>query len=431
LIKGTARASYFGDGRVRNQDKRKWACGPRPSRALHIIRMMTLSDDIAAVRRISAVPTILQVISESTGLGYALVARVTAEKWTVCAVRDVISFGLAVGDQLDVATTLCSEVRESLEPIVIEHASMDVEYRGHRTPKMYGFESYIAVPVFRADGEYFGTLCALDRRPAKLRGPKTLSMMKLFAELISLQLRAEEEHADNRAALAAEKVSSELREQFIAVLGHDLRNPLSSIVMGAELLLKQSWPESARASIVRIRKSAHRIDLLVKDLLDLARGRMGHGIPLTVSDTSDLEGRLRHVFDEVASTHPNRTIHFTSERCGTIGCDPQRVEQVLSNLLGNALEHGDTSEPVEVRLGDTADAFVLSVCNRGQPIPQDVLPNIFQPFYRRSTAQAPSGLGLGLFIVAQIAKSHGGFVAVTSSADEGTVFTFTLPRTPR
>jgi sigma-B regulation protein RsbU (phosphoserine phosphatase) len=387
-----------------------------------------IDQDIAAVARISAVPTILRVISESTGLGYALVARVTRENWTACAVHDVISFGLKVGDELDVATTLCSQVRDTFNTIVIEHASRDNVYCGHPTPKMYGFESYIAVPIFRANGDYFGTLCALDPRPAKLREPKTVSMMKLFAELISLQLVAEEEHAHSRAALASEKISAELREQFIAMLGHDLRNPLSSIAMGAEILLGQRLPDLVRAATIqRIRKSARRIELLVDDLLDLARGRLGGGIRLTVSEASDLEDRLRHIVDEVASSHPRRTIRFASDPCRTIACDPQRIEQVLSNLLANALTHSD-SEAIDVRLRDTTDAVVLSVRNQGRPIPAEVLPQLFQPFYRATAGQARSGLGLGLFIVAEIAKSHGGTVEATSSADEGTVFTFTLPR---
>src|SRR4051812_44069508 len=124
----------------------------------------SLSDDIAAVARVSAVPTILRVIAETTGMGYTLVARVTPAQWIACAVHDEISFGLKVGDELDVATTLCSEVRDSLKPIIVEHASREPSYCEHPTPKMYGFESYIAVPVFRRSGDYFGNVCALDRK---------------------------------------------------------------------------------------------------------------------------------------------------------------------------------------------------------------------------------------------------------------------------
>src|SRR4051812_8107506 len=125
--------------------------------------------DIAAIARIRAVPTVLQVVVESTGLRFAAIARVTKTSWTACAVHDSIAFGLKVGDCLDVATTLCQEVRVCLAPIVIEHASKEPEYCGHPTPRLYGFESYIAVPILRRTGEYFGNLCALDPEPAKLR----------------------------------------------------------------------------------------------------------------------------------------------------------------------------------------------------------------------------------------------------------------------
>jgi signal transduction histidine kinase len=391
----------------------------------------SVDQDVAAIGRIQSVPTILQVVSESTGLGFAVVARVTKESWTACAVLDRVSFGLAVGDQLDITTTLCSEVRDTLEPVVIDHASQDPRYCEHRVPKMYRFESYIAVPIFRRDGAYFGTLCALDPRPARLREHKTVSMMRLFAQLISLQLHAEEEHAHDRAALAEEKSKAELREQFMAVLSHDLRNPLSSISMGAHVLLGQSLSETARTTVQRIRRSAVRIELLVNDLLDLARGRSGKGLPLALAEVGDLEARLRHVASEVASAHPEQPITFVADGCGRLVCDPRRMEQVLSNLLANAVEHSSGAQPVEVRLHGTPSAVVLAVQNQGEPIAPAVLPRLFQPFYRGAQGHQPSGLGLGLYIVSEIARSHGGTVEAASTRERGTVFTFTVPRAPR
>ena len=142
--------------------------------------------DIAAIARISAVPGILSVISEVTGLRLALVARVTTDTWTACAVLDRMNFGLEVGGRLDVTTTLCSEVRDTRRAVIIEHASDEPAFCNHPTPKMYGFQSYIALPLLRATGEYFGTVCALDAKPARLRDEKTVTMFRLFSELISL-----------------------------------------------------------------------------------------------------------------------------------------------------------------------------------------------------------------------------------------------------
>lgn len=112
-----------------------------------------LQKDLAGIARISAVPAILRTMSATTGLRFTLISRVTTERWIACAVHDEIDFGIKAGGELDVATTLCSEVRDSHEAIVIDQASTDPIYREHRTPKMYGFESYVAVPIFRRNGE--------------------------------------------------------------------------------------------------------------------------------------------------------------------------------------------------------------------------------------------------------------------------------------
>ena len=116
----------------------------------------SIPSDVEAVARLEAVPTILRVVTETTGLRFSLVARVTQDTWTACAVHDELAFGLKAGGTLDVATTLCSEVRDSHTPIIINHASEDPRYCTHHTPKIYGLESYIAVPIFLTDGSYFG-----------------------------------------------------------------------------------------------------------------------------------------------------------------------------------------------------------------------------------------------------------------------------------
>ena len=145
-----------------------------------------LMRDVAAIGRISAVPTILRVVAELTGLRFAAVARVTRERWVACAVYDELSFGLRSGSELDVNTTLCAQVRDTCTAIVIEHASVDLDYREHITPKMYGFESYLSVPITLSDGSYFGTVCALDPRPTAIDRKAVLTQVTLFAEMIAL-----------------------------------------------------------------------------------------------------------------------------------------------------------------------------------------------------------------------------------------------------
>src|ERR1700674_1587354 len=124
--------------------------------------------DIAAVQRIDAVPRILEVVCQSTGMGFAAVARVTDERWICCAVLDQIDFGLKPGGELKVETTICHEIRQSREPVIINNVAEDEAWCKHETPARYGFQSYISVPIILADGSFFGTLCAIDPRPARL-----------------------------------------------------------------------------------------------------------------------------------------------------------------------------------------------------------------------------------------------------------------------
>jgi GAF domain-containing protein len=221
------------------------------------------SVDIAAVQGISAVPRILEVVCRSTGMGFAAVARVTEQRWICCAVRDEIEFGLAPGGELEVQTTLCHEVRQGYEAVIIDHVATDALYSGHHTPAKYGFQSYISMPIVLADGTFFGTLCAIDPRPARLNTPETIGMFKLFAELIATHLDAVDRLAASEARLLSERETAELREQFIAVLGHDLRNPLASIAAGTRMLSKGNSKEAANEILGLMRESVARMSSLM------------------------------------------------------------------------------------------------------------------------------------------------------------------------
>lgn len=268
----------------------------------------TLLDDLLTVQRISAVPAILQVLSETTGLRFAAVARVTETNWTACAVFDRIEFGLKVGGELDVTTTLCSEIHASHQPIIISQVSADPDYCHHHTPQIYGFESYISVPVLRANGSFFGTLCALDPLPRDLSSPATRAMFESFARLLTLQLDAEEQQQSTRAALADERLTGHQREQFIALLGHDLRTPLASIQAASDLLLRRSTEVGTQQLAEHVRTASQRASRMVDDLLDFARGQLGNGIPLNWTTPPELNRTLRQVTDELRNAHPRRVL---------------------------------------------------------------------------------------------------------------------------
>lgn len=165
--------------------------------------MRSVSDDVAAVGRIEVVPTILEVMATMTGMRFTAVARVTDTSWTACAVRDGIAFGLKPGDELELVSTICNEIRQHHEPVVFGSASADAHWRTHHTPKQYGFESYVSIPIIRADKSFFGTLCAIDPAPAKLDSPLLLQTLQLLARLVASELDAQELSASRAVALAA------------------------------------------------------------------------------------------------------------------------------------------------------------------------------------------------------------------------------------
>lgn len=390
-----------------------------------------VTSDLATIGRINAVPAILQVICETTGMRFAAVARVTESSWTACAVLDSLGFGLAVGGELELTTTLCHEIRGSHQMIVIDKASEDALYCNHHTPRIYKFESYISVPVFRTDGSFFGTICALDPQPAQLRGSAILPMMESFARLLSIQIESEENAQQTERALIEERAMAEVREQFIAVLGHDLRNPLFAICAGAELLTQRLDDEKHRVVARHIHTCGRRATQLVRDVLDFARGRLGAGITLNIQPCSDLGEALSHVASELQRVHPHRRIELHIGNLKDIPCDRERVTQLLSNLIANALTHGAAEGPVRVMAGVHDQVFVLGVHNLGDPIPAQTLAQLFQPFSRPLSDIPQQGLGLGLYIANQIALAHGGRMDVVSSQEAGTLFSFHLALTHR
>jgi signal transduction histidine kinase len=419
------------------------------------------------VRQLPAVPSILDVVCKTTGLGFAAVARVTRESWVACEVLDGIDFGLKPGGELRIETTICNEIRDHREIVVINDVSTDAVYTNHHTPALYGFQSYISVPIVLPDGSFFGTLCGIDPHPKDLSKPEITGMFRLFAELIAIHIDARSRLNASEAALAGERAKlldsqerltnererrsdvqrdlaieriklvtseanlrderevSELREQFIAVLGHDLRNPLAAMKGGAELLHILEDNPRKRTVVTMMTGSIKRMSDLIDNLLDFARGRLGGGLTLEI-EAKSIEPMLVQVIGEVRSAWPDRAIetHFGLE-CSFKG-DHSRLSQLLSNLLANAITHGASDQPIRVHASTTCKGLTLSVANGGVPIPVASMDMLFQPFKRGVKREGQEGLGLGLFISSQIALAHGGSLTVASDTTE-TVFTLNIP----
>jgi signal transduction histidine kinase len=384
--------------------------------------------DLIAIQQIPAVPTILDVICRTTGMGFAAVARVTENRWIACSVKDEIGFGLQPGGELDIETTICHEIRQSREGVVIDNVKEDDVYCRHHTPAKYGLQSYISLPIILPDGRFFGTLCAIDPRPAKVNTPEVIGMFKLFAELIAFHLDANQMIASSTAALLREQEISRLREEFIAVLGHDLRNPLAGVAGATRLLRKTPLNEHATSLLDMMHSSVLRMSGLVDNVLDFARGRLGGGITLNKVIDQRLLPVLEQVILELQVSAPDRIIEAEFAVDKPVHCDAGRIGQLFSNLLGNAISHGTAAAPIRVRATTSERAFELSVANAGEPIAPAAMERLFQPFARGEVRPSLQGLGLGLYIASEVARAHDGTLSVASSPEE-TCFTFRMPRT--
>lgn len=247
------------------------------------------------------------------------------------------------------------------------------------------------------------------------------------------------EGMDKALAQSAQRYSSEVaasRDMFLAVLGHDLRAPLSGIDMSAMLLAKPGLSDAARLqSAARIKRASRDMNRLITDLLEYTRTRLGAGIPIDRLQC-DLGPVCEASLEDIRAGNPEQK--FVQRMSGdlTLLADGARIQQAVSNLLANAVQHGSRLAPVTLTADSEADAIVLKVCNLGDPIAPEALRSIFEPLVQAPGAnselheRSKTSLGLGLSIVREIVLAHGGTITVESSIAAGTVFTIRLPRAP-
>lgn len=379
--------------------------------------------DIDTVQAMAQVPKILDVCARTTEMGFVAIARVTEDRWITCASRDTLGFGLTPGDELPVETTICDSIRDSRSLVVIDDAQTDETYCDHQTPEMYKFRSYISVPIIASDGAFFGTLCAIDPDPKTLNTPERLGMFQLFADLVAMQLENHEAMAATQVMLRAEQETAKLREEFIAVVGHDLRNPIAALGSGLTIAQKSANPDQTEI-FEHMRHALHRMNAIIGNLLDFARGRLGSGIELGTLEAADLDTIVEDVVHEIRLV-TDRSIEVTTDLHHPVYCDGQRIGQLVSNLLSNAVTHGAADQPVRILAVVSGDSLRIEIANTGPDIPEAIRPSLFHPF-RRGDKPDQQGLGLGLYISQEIAKAHGGELSVTSAQGE-TVFIFQMP----
>ena len=276
------------------------------------------------------------------------------------------------------------------------------------------------------DGQLEDTFFTFVYQPA--RAPDgSVRGIDVFAFEVTEQIKARE-----RAERLAEELRqrSDFEQQLIGIVSHDLRNPISAILMTAAVLTKREDLDApVTKSVKRIASSAERAARMVRDLLDFTQSRLGSGIPI-VANPLDVHQVVAQVVDEVQIANPEREIVSTHEGEGRGEGDADRVAQVVANLLTNAIQYSPPSTIVTVQTRGQADGVCVDVHNLGAPIPKEQLPTLFRPLQRGSGPMDRSrrSIGLGLYIVKEILNAHGGGVSVSSSPEEGTTFRVVLPR---
>ncbi|HWM85827.1 MAG TPA: ATP-binding protein [Kofleriaceae bacterium] len=227
----------------------------------------------------------------------------------------------------------------------------------------------------------------------------------------------------------AARRQTEFEQQLVGIVSHDLRNPLQAMMMGAHAALMREDIDPALAkTLARIVSSGERAARMISDLLDFTQARAGGGLPVSRHDM-DLHEVARHTVGEVQMSAPDRTLWLEATGDGQGHWDPDRLAQIVTNLVSNALAYSPTGTPVTVRTAGEEDWMVLEVHNMGPAIPAEVVPTLFEPFRRgKGGGGNHRSIGLGLYIVKQIAVAHGGSVEVESAAETGTSFRIRLPR---
>ena len=305
-----------------------------------------------------------------------------------------------------------------------------IAYETHLAPllRLQGFVNELAFDLLRSDGTKIPIIAnAAEKRDADGRHCFTRITLFKAIERRSYERGLIDARDQAQVAVGAGLETAALREQFIAVLGHDLRNPLSALAAGIGLLdQKEPLSERGRTIVEEMHGSIARANALVANLLDFARGRLGGGLTLSRDADQPLTPVLEQVLTEIRSIAPEREIVASFVIAEPVNCDRGRIAQLASNLLSNAVAHGAADIPIRIAATTDGSSLTLSVSNGGAAIPAGAREQLFQPFFRGVVLSSQQGLGLGLFIVNEIAKAHGGKMTVMSTADE-TRFTFSMP----
>lgn len=282
-----------------------------------------------------------------------------------------------------------------------------VYYETHLSPllRMQGFFDEVMLEIVHTSGTKMQVLInASERRFDKDNTEFIRFTLLKCSDRLQYEQNLKLAKIETDKELAHQTANVLLREQLIAVLGHDLRNPLSAIMMAASML-KNSEAEDDKKLVSIINLSSLRMQELINNILDFARTRLGEGIILKKENIL-IRPVIEQVITELTLAVPGQKIILICDSSVRVYCDPHRIGQLISNLVSNALTHGEKDTPVSVTVHRDENLFELTVINKGEPIPADLQQHLFEPFTKEGRRPSQQGLGLGLYICAEIARAH-------------------------
>lgn len=396
--------------------------------------------DIEDIQSLSIIPTILDVVCESTQMGFAAIARVTEDTWVTCGVLDKLSFGLSVGDELDISTTFCDQVRRTDQIVVIDHVDTDNIYVNHPIPKQYGFQSYISVPIIKKNGEFFGTLCALDLKPNKVNNAKVIDMFNMFSGLIS-------SHLDVVKTINSQvdliKTKEDELENYNFITSHDLQEPLRKIQFLTDLLEQKetnNLSKKGKKLFNSIKTSASRMRNIVNDLVKYSRNTPNPNLLEKVNMHKlilRVKFRLKEIFDQINSK-------LIINDIGNLPVLPLQMEQLFFNLFSNSLKFKHPERDLVISINSTIDSGAnfnveklskdveyceIEVTDNGVGFDPIYSEKIFKMFQYLKSSEDNKSTGMGLAIAKRIAHNHGGEIIATSIPNVSTTIKIYIPTT--
>lgn len=397
-----------------------------------------LFKDLHAVRQIPIVPTMLDVICQLTGMGFAAIARVTSDRWLACSVRDEVQLGLEAGGELKIETTLCNEIRDSRKPVIIDHVDSDLYYNKHHTPEIYGLQSYISFPIILKNGTFFGTLCAISAQPAKVNNSKVIGTFTLFAELLAFHLQSqdllERSYQVTNELKTQNKVLTNINQDLddiVYTASHDLKSPianLNGLVDALSDTVSQENIDREEASLITemMKTSLKRFALTIKDLTTIVETNNYHEDEKSEAiNMVELVENVKHNLDHLI-VESNARIEVICEDGHLIHCPRKYVNSIVYNLLSNALKYRSPERIPEVlvKMNKVDGKTNLQITDNGLGIPPDKHDMVFTKFKRFH--DHVEGSGLGLFIVKKMVDNMKGQIQVDSILNKGTTFSITF-----